>query len=165
MQRRSILTATGALTATLAGCSDLDPRGSEPDPYDSEDKDAMLFGGSRAEWPDDLVRDDSINDNFDEAYTTSDEELVVMFNVEINEDIETAKDEMDKSRAKAGNDEDYPLADDAFIADDGQAAWVIFRHVNARGQSVAARQSGMEIRPDRGRASEYAERLFEHWQR
>lgn len=87
-----------------------------------------------------------------------------MMYTDIYENIETAENELEKSRARASNDEDYPIADDGFIADDGESAHVIFRHRNAKGRTLALRESGGGVAPDRNRASEYADLLFEHWE-
>ena len=166
MQRRTLLGAVGtALTATLAGCSDMNPLAEdEPETYSQDEEDALLFDEARDEWPDEMERDDSINENFDRGFVNQDETVIVLMHVDIYEDIETAENELEKSRARASNDEDYPIADDGFIADDGESAQVIFRHRNANGQTLAIRESGGGVSPDRNRASEYADLLFEYWE-
>lgn len=143
----------------------MNPLGEDkPDTYSQDEKESLLFEEAQEDWPDDLERNDEINENFDRGFVNQDETVVVLMHVDIYEDIETAKNEIEKSRASASNDEDYPIADDGFIADDGKAAQVIYRHLNAKGQTLALRQSGGEIVPDRNRASEYADLLFEHWE-
>lgn len=166
MQRRTLLTASGTLlTITLAGCSDLNPLSEdEPEIYNEDDKESLLIDEASDDWPDEMQRNEDINDNFDRVFTNDDESIIVMMSAHIDDDIETAEEEMERSRASAENDEDYPLAEDAFIANDDQSAWVTFRDVNARGHVLALRESGMQVVGDRNRASEYAEILFEHWQ-
>lgn len=159
MHRRTYLALGGA---ALAGCSDAIP-GTGGEEYDHDDEPSLLFDGPQDEWPDDLERDDSLNEDFDQGYISQDETVGLLVNVEIEVDTETAENEMQMARVKAGNHDNYPLADEAFIADDNLAAWVIFRHRNAHGQTLVLRRSGGESAPDRDRASEYAESLFDHW--
>lgn len=54
------------------------------------------------------------------------------------------------------------LADDAFIVNDNQTAWLTFQHVNAHGHVLALRESRMRVAGDRNRATKYTEILFEH---
>lgn len=165
MQRREYITlGGGVLTTILAGCSESAPLESTPEPYDEDEKDDLLFDEAQSDWEDDFHRDDSINDNFDRVFTNDDETVVVLMSATIDENVEASKNGMEKSRATASNDEDYPLADDAFIADDGELATLIFRHRNARGGVAVTRQSGVEAVADRNRASTYAESLFDLWQ-
>ena len=165
MQRRTLITVGGAaLAPALAGCTDMGLPGSgENETYSQDDEESLLFDEAKSEWPDDLERDDSINENFDRAFVNGDDTIVILMNAEIAEDTSTAEESMEKSRANYANDEDYPLADDGFVADDDQAAVCIFRHRNAKGQTLTIQSSGGGTRPDRTRATEYADRLFEHW--
>lgn len=165
MKRRPLLAAGSTLLPTmLAGCSDMNPLAEdEPETYNQDEKDTLLIDEPVADWPDDLQRDDPINENFDRVFINQDDTIAVLMDVEISEDIETAENEMEKSRANAANDEDYPLADDAFIADDDESAWLTFRHRNALGHVLVVRDSGGQLVSDRNRASTYGESLFEHW--
>jgi len=78
---------------------------------------------------------------------------------------DVAADELAAARATAANPRDYPLADAAYVADDGEVARCVFRHNNAAGQTAALRESGYDVQPDRTRATQYAEYLFAYWQR
>lgn len=164
MQRRDCLALGGATIATtIAGCSELESLvgGNE---YEEGEEESLLIDEPQSDWPDDLNADHDFNENFDRCFVNDDETMFVFMSAGIYEDVETAEDEMEKSRATASNPNDYPLADDAFVADDGEAARLIFRHSNARGQTLAARVSDFELSPDRQRATTYGEFLFNHWQ-
>lgn len=158
MKRRGFLAATG--TVALAGCSAVPGLGG-PAYDDSQSGDDILPEDAPSDAPDDMVNAHDMNDSYARVWHTSDEQIFVLADAKVYAEVEGAEDKMESSRATAGNDEDYPLADDAFISDDDEAASVALRHSNLVLQTAAARQSGMEVVADRDRAARYAELLFE----
>lgn len=164
MQRRKLLVLGGAaLTAGVAGCSELESlvAGNE---YEQGEKESLLIDEPQSDWPDDLNANHDFNENFDRCFLNDDETMFIFMSAEIFEEVDGAESSMERSRASASDPRDYPIADDAWISDDGETATLMFRHSNAVGQVLAARISGLELAPDRNRASRYGEYLFEHWQ-
>jgi hypothetical protein len=146
----------------LAGCSSLGILDSPE--YEVGNKESLLPDEVGEDWPDqDLEANHDANENFERVWTTPDEELVVFMGARIYESVEAAEEEFESAEATASDPGEYPLADEAFISDNGEFATCFFRHSNAAGQVVSARQSGLEIQPDRQRATNYAERLYESW--
>lgn len=164
MQRREYIVLGGAaVAASIAGCSELESLVGGPE-YEQSEKDLLLIDEPQSDWNDDLNADHDYNDSFDRCFVNDDETMFVFMSVEIYEEVSGAEDQMEKARATSSNPSDYPLADDAFVSDDGESASLIFRHSNALGQTMAARSSGFELQPDRTRATQYGEHLFQHWQ-
>lgn len=162
MQRRQFFTV--AALAAVAGCSSVDGL-LESEQYQDEDKSELLPDSPGADWPDeDLRAAHDLNENFDRVYTTPDTSLVVMMDVEILASIEEAEEAFERSEATASDPREYPLADEAYISDDGEAARCAFRDSNALGLVLSARRSGIQLQPDRQRATTYAELLFEDWE-
>lgn len=161
MRRRTFLALS--LSTALAGCSSVDDLLAS-EQYDEGAKQDLLPNSVGADWPDsDLQADHDLNDSFDRVWITPDEELIVMMSADVYSTIEDAEDAYERAHATASDPREYPLADEAYISDDGDVARCVFRHSNALGQVLSARQSGVEIEPDRQRATTYAELLFEDW--
>lgn len=162
MKRRAFLSALGV--CTLAGCSGAISSVSGPE-YEAGNKDALLPDSVGSEWTDqNLEPRHDFNENFDRVWITEAKDLVVMMDVQIAESVSGAEEQFEQTRATASDPRDYPMADEAFISDDGEAARCAFRHSNALGLCLAMRLSGAEWRPDRQRAGSYAEHLFAEWQ-
>lgn len=162
MRRRQLLRITGVgAMAALAGCL-----GGEDAIYEEGNESDLVPNGPGDDWGDeDLIRDDEFNPHFDRVFRTPETDLVLLMSAEIYEDIEAAEDSFESSKATAADDEEYPLADEAFISDDGEVATCLWRHSNAIGQVAAVRESATGVTPDRQRASSYAETMFEnHWE-
>ena len=152
MKRRAFL--IGTATVALAGCI-----GGDDELY-SEDDD-LLPSEVGEDWPDqELQPDHDLNPHFDQVWVTDDYSLVVLMHAEVEETVEEAEDAFQKSMASATDPNDYPMADEAYISNEDPAALVMFRHSNARAQVLVSRNG----RPDRTRASTYAELVFEGWQ-
>jgi hypothetical protein len=159
-RREYLLAASTATTALLSGCSGVlgGPR------FETAQKDELLFDEPQSDWPDsELVADHDYNEHFDRCFITPDEDLFIFIDVQIHEEVEQAENAFQQSSATLGNSKEYPLADEAFVGDDGEAARTTFRLSNALGQVLAARVSGLELRPDRERATMYAGFLHTKW--
>lgn len=164
MQRREYIALGGASIATsIAGCSEVQSLAGGNE-YEQGEEDSLLFDEPQSDWPDDMNADHDFNDNFDRCFINDDETIFVFMSAEIYEDVSTAENAMERSRATASDPNDYPLADEAFVFDDGETASFLFRHSNAQGNTMAGRVSGRELKPDRTRATDYGDYLFEHWQ-
>lgn len=162
MKRRSFLIGVGG-AVSLAGCSTITSV-VESEEYEQNDKESMLPDEVGSDWPDqDLEADHSVNEHFDRVWVSPDDDLGVMMDVEIFDSIEAAENSFERSWATASDPGEYPLADEGMISDDGEAATCLFRHSNAIGQVLAIRMSGLEVRPDRNRAAEYADILYGGW--
>lgn len=163
MDRRTYLASVGIGMAALAGCSAAEGV-LESKEYEQGDKESLLPDSPGSDWPDDnMEANHDLNENFDRVWTTPDESIAVMMDVEIHESIDGAEQAFERSKATASSPNDYPLADDAIIFDDGESARCVFRDSNAVGMTLAARQSGMEVKPDRTRATSYAEAMYSQW--
>lgn len=158
--RRQVLATTATVSAVgLAGCSS---GGSTGPQYETNMKDQMLL--STNAFPDGWERDEDFNENFDVSFFSEDESIIVLISVEIFEDITSAEDRMETSRAGVSEANDYPIADEAFWATrNEELACTLFRHSNAVGQSCATRQSGMDVNPDQARSQDYATEMYEQW--
>lgn len=159
MYRRSYL-ALG-LTASLAGCSDVVGGFLESKEYEQSDEPRMIPGLEI--FPPGWIRDDEFNDNFDAVFMSEDEDVIVMMSADVHEKIEDAKNRFDRAKERSDSNE-FTLADEAIWADRGDNALAIFRHSNAIGQSLGARESGLNLVPDVGRATQYADEMYAHWQ-
>lgn len=162
VNRREIMATIGTVgTVSIAGCSSV----LESEEYEQGDKESLLPDEVGEDWPDqDLEPNHDINDDYERVWTTPDENLAIMMGVNIYDSVSTAEDAFEKAEATAKEAKDYPMADEAYISDDGETATCVFRHSNALGEILAARRSGSEFQPDRARATEYAEHLFQYWQ-
>lgn len=154
------MSIAGVSSTAIAGCSNFG--GNSEDLYEQGNEEELVPDGVGDDWPDDeFERNDGLNENFLRVFSNPDESIIVLMDAEISEAVEDAEDSFESSEATASDADEYPLADEALISDDGEAARVIFRQANAIGQTLAARESGIEVRPDRQRASEYAEIMYE----
>jgi len=161
MNRRQFLAAaTGATMTALAGCSGLTggPK------YDPDNREALLPDAPAEDGPDDdLESRPEDNENFARVWVTSDEDVVVMYDVKIHETVEAAKEGFQSSKATQSSPNDYPLAAEAIIASGDQVARCYFRDSNAVGTVLAGRFSGLQLVPDRERAVAYAEEIYAEW--
>lgn len=180
MNRRHLLFGSGVtLSAVLAGCigGDGNTGDSEEDNGENENggdgsteplynegdhKDLLL---TLDDFPEGWTRDDELNENFDAVFLNDDRTILVMPLVEIEPDIEAAKENYQQSIAGTRDPQDYPLGDEAFWdTRNDEIAVTLFRHSNAVGQVAALRESGMEVVPDQSRSQQYAEAMFKHWE-
>lgn len=160
MKRRQYLTMSALAATGLSGCTSSFNDGPQ---YDEDSKDEMLL--SVEAFPDGWHRDDDINDNFDAVFANEDDSIVVMLSIQLSEDIETAKENFESSKSSYRDPQEIDIGDEAFWdTRNEEMASTIFRHSNALGQTVAARQSGMEINPDQQRSQNYAGEMYDHWQ-
>ena len=160
MDRRTYLGLVAGGMAAMAGCSSV----LESEEYEVGNKESLLPDEVGDDWPDtDLEPNHDYNENFARVWLTPDESLLVLMGATIYDSIDAAEESMDKIRATASSPKDYPVADDAVIYDDGEAATCIFRDSNAIGEVVVTRKSGLQWQPDRTRASQYAEVMYEEW--
>lgn len=156
MHRRQYLALT--TTVAAAGCTSSFLSSEE---YEKSDKEAMILGVD--EFPDDWQRNDDLNDNYDAVFHNGDETLAVLISVEIYESVGGAEDRFDSMKERSDAHE-FSIADEAFWSERTEVADVGLRDSNAVGQCSAMRQSGLQWIPDRTRAQDYAEVLYEHWQ-
>lgn len=131
----------------------------EPALYDPSDKDRMI--PPLDVFPDGWVEQDS--EEWDGAFSNEEETIAVLMAVRVAETVEDAKARYQDALARSDSNE-YSLADEAFWTERADNARATFRHSNALGQCVGARQSGVNLVPDIGRAQHYAEEMFDHWQ-
>lgn len=167
--RRRVLAASFAVGATLlAGCSSV--IGGET-LYDEREEHEMFLEASF--FGDGWHEHTGLNDYYDVVYGDAavPEEIsdLVMARVDIYDDVETAEEWMDQSRQRFQGQHEYDLADEAFWdTQNSNAAYAYFRHLNARGQVLAARERstvrGLEVTPWQAMAVEAAEAMFERWQ-
>lgn len=163
MQRRTLLTAGSALlTTTVAGCSAVESF-MESEQYKSGlDGDAFLPHDLPADAPDDMNNHHDENETFARMWMTDDESIFVLAHGETFETIEDAENEFETTKATASDDESYPLGDQAIIYEENdENARVKIQHSNLTMQTLAARASGTQLVPDRSRASDYADLLFD----
>lgn len=152
----------GSVAGTmLAGCAAVgDAFASEE--YEEGDEEQM-YPKVSGDWPDSNLKEED-HDHWGRMFVNEDDDIVVLMDIEVLESVDEAEDRFKRAEARAPSPEDYPLADEALISDDGELASVGFRHSNAFGQVGSGRMSGFEVQPDRGRAGRYAELMYEHWQ-
>ena len=162
MERREFLGVVGSGSMVMiAGCSGI----LNSAEYEEGNKDELLPDEVGSDWPDqDLESNHDFNTNFDRSFVTPEEDLFILMKAEIEETVSDAEDSYESSNATVNDPNDFPLADEAYIHDDGEVAVCLWRKSNAVGQVLAARTSGLELRPDRQRATAYAERIYaEYW--
>ena len=180
MDRRKFIASVGTVgTVAIAGCGgdtnggngdtnggngDTNGGNGEEELYDQGIEEELVPNEVGSDWPENLVRNDEINENFLRGFTNEDENVIILMDVSIEETITEAEDSFVSSEATAPNNEEYPLgADEAFIFDDGEVGGLIWRNINAVGQTIAARQSGSQRQADRQRASRYGEITFDNY--
>ena len=163
MNRRQYLTGTAAATTVaIAGCVGSISGGSSGPKYEDVTKEEMLLDESA--FPDGWVRDDQLNDNYDAGFANSDETIIVLLGVQINDDIETAEENFEQSRAGFRDPQDLDIGDEAFWdTRNDQSASTILRDSNVLGESAASRESTGEVIPDQRRSQQYAREMFSHW--
>lgn len=165
MDRRkfvAITTLGGVLS--LAGCPGLSSD-SESAEYEQSDKESLLPDRVGPDWPDqNLQVNNELNEDFERVFTTPDGNLTVMMGVTIHGSVSAAEDAFERAQATASDADEYSLADEGLVYEDGDFSRCTFRHSNAIGEALAMRYSVMELVPDQERATTYAEILFQHWQ-
>lgn len=158
--RRDVLRAGAAATvAAVAGCTALGGGPSyPPDEYDRE----MLLPDASV-FPDGWTHEPDMNDDY-KIFAAPDEDMFVGFDARVFEDVSAAEDSFENVRSKFRDPAEYDLADAAFWDEyQGEMATVVVRDSNVVGQTIAVRQSGVEVKPDRQRAINYAEELVAWW--
>lgn len=164
MHRRTYLTILGVGASGLAGCKRVQTV-LQSEQYESGDKEGMLPDELGSKWPDpNLQANHDLTDSFERVWTTPDESVIVLMAVTVSETVDAAKEAYERMWATAAGPIEYPLADEGMISDGCESAECVFRHSNAVGEVGALREAGLEVRPDRTRATRYAELLFEEWQ-
>lgn len=161
MDRRTYLTTMAVTVGSVgfAGCSGM----LEEPQYEEGSKEDLLLEVDA--FPNDWHRDDEINENFDACFTNEDESIIVLLSVEIEEGIEEAEKSFESSKSGFRDPQEIDIGEEAFWdTQNDEVAFTIFRHSNALGQAVAARQSGMDINPDQSRSQKYAREMYDNWQ-
>ena len=164
MKRREYVVAMGCGTATaVAGCTDV--IGGDDEEYEVGNEESLVPDMVGSDWDDqDLETANDFNPDFLRGFATPEEDIIVLMDAGIEETVDDAENEFESAEATARGPSEYPLADEAFISDDGEVARCVFRESNALGEAVAARESGLEVQPDRPRATNYAEIMYsEEW--
>ncbi|MDR5657695.1 hypothetical protein RH831_10960 [Halodesulfurarchaeum sp. HSR-GB] len=158
MKRREYLAGAAVAISALAGCSGF----SGGPKYEPGEKETLLPDEVGEDWPDqDLEPRHEEYEDYDRVWRTSD--LSVFMWVNIYDKTEGAKDEFSRQESLATNVDDYPLAEEAIISDNGEFARCTFRDSNAVGQVISARLNGSEAVPNRGAAGRYAEYMYAEW--
>lgn len=165
MRRRAYLATVTALgTMASAGCSSDSDDPEDSPRYEDVTADEMVL--SVDAFPDGWRRDDDFNDAFDASYRNADGTAVVLLSVIIEPTVDAAEQRLENSR------EDFPDPEDASVGDEGfeavrneRAAFTMFRHSNALGESAAIREEAGVVEPDLTRSRNYAMEMYEHWQR
>lgn len=159
MRRRAYLSAVAI--AAVAGCSQITGDSGGPDYEDVERSEFLL---EESDFPDEWVRNDQLNDNFDAVFTSEDESIAVLLSIGIHDTVDSAKEDYDSSFESFREPEEMSFADEAFWDTRNDLAFTIYRDSNLLGQAAALRESGVEVQPDQARAQQYSKDMYDHWQ-
>lgn len=163
MHRREYLGVGVLVSVLLAGCQRAVLRDSEPEPrYEEPDEEAMVL--TLEAFPDGWNRRSPESDDWDAKFTPEDENREVLVSVDVFETIDDAEAAFEAVQHRY-RPREYDLADEAFWGELADYAVTVLRHSNAVGTTAAGRRSGLRLVPDRIRAIDYAEALYERWQR
>ncbi len=152
----------------VAGCNAITGgNGDDQELYEQGNEDKLLPETVGDDWPDpNLERADEANEFIDRIFMSPDSSgssIRLLIDVQIAVTIDKAEDEMESEKATAGAFDDYPLADEAIVYEAAENARTVFRETNAVGIVAAKRQSGLEPIPDRQRAIDYADLIYNNY--
>lgn len=160
MDRREALLGGGiGLSIAVSGClGSILQNNKRYSDYDRED---LLLGPEA--FPSGWKKFPEMNEDYI-IYGTQEEDIFVGLDAGIHEDRSATKETFNDIKSRYPEAEEYELADECFwVEPNDEYALVMFRHSNAGGAVLGIRQSGFEAVPDRARAIEYANDMFEHW--
>jgi len=132
----------------------------QPALYSEGDREEMI--PSVEIFPDGWKEGDA-GEDWEGAFSNESETILVLMGIRINETVEEAKQGFEREKQGFSEPNDYPIGDEGFWAERPDNARTYFRHSNAIGLVVGARESGLELVPDPGRSQNYAEEMYEHW--